>query len=108
MKTAAIIVLAVALAASAAVGLLGLWPNLRSSNTEKAARAERQEKVRIADAVGAYMTGWQVSHVTLDYLPHYDLVRIKSDQFDECVRVPKDFGDRIEARDIIGPVPCNL
>jgi hypothetical protein len=69
--------------------LLGLWPNLRTS-TAKAARAERQEKVRIADAVGEYMSGWEVSRVWLDYLPHYDLVEIKTDQFDECVRVPKD------------------
>jgi hypothetical protein len=65
-------------------GLLGVWP-------------ERQEKVRIADAVIEYMTGWDVSRVRLGYLPHRVLVEIKaySSGFEECILVGQDFGDRM-------------
>jgi hypothetical protein len=90
--------------ASVAAGVLGLWPDLRSTND---ATAERSEKVRVATAVGGYMSGWEVTHVRLNYLPHRALVRIKTSAFDECVLAAQDYGDHFDGGDL-DIVPCNL
>lgn len=111
MKIALIVVLAVALAASVAAGLLGLWPDLRSSGDST---ADRREKVRIAD-------GWTrrihkfgdednlyVSRVQLGYLPHRALVSLKyfSTGRTICLVTAEDFGDRVDNGDF-ERAPCD-
>jgi hypothetical protein len=105
MKKTWVLALILALAASVAAGLLGLWPDLRSSGEST---ADRREKVRIANAVSRHLNeGWYVSGVRLNYLPHRALVEDKaySTGRSECSVVAQDFGDRLDDRDW-GLAPC--
>jgi hypothetical protein len=94
------VALAIALAASVALGLLGGWPNLRGGEST----ADRREKVRIASALDAYVDRrGSVNHVTrveLGYLPGRATVETQNrGGHRECVVVVERFGDRIERKD---------
>jgi hypothetical protein len=105
MKTGLILVLVLALAGAIAAGLLDLWPDLRSKSDPT---AERSEKVRVLRAVQGYMTGWEITGVRLDFLPHQALVHMRTSAFDECVLAAQDYGDHFDAGDLGDIVPCNL
>lgn len=66
-KLALIVLLSLALAASVAAGLAGLWPNLRDRSNV----GDRRERVRIAEAFDRDIlnSGFHVSRVKLDYIP---------------------------------------
>jgi hypothetical protein len=70
------VVLAIALAASIALGLLGLWPDLRGEST-----SDRRERVQIAEAFDRDIinSGFHVSRVKLNYLPGKALVEVVKD-----------------------------
>jgi hypothetical protein len=95
-----------ALAASVAAGLLDLWPDLRGNDST----ADRREKVRIAGAVNDFLnSGWYVSRVRLNYLPHRALVQDKaySTGRSECLVVAQNFGDRLDDGDWV-KAPCDF
>jgi hypothetical protein len=99
-------VLTLALAASVAAGLLGLWPDLRGNDST----ADRREEVRIAGAVNGFInSGWYVSRVRLDYLPHRALVENKaySTGRSACSVVAQNFGDRLDRGDLVR-APCDF
>jgi hypothetical protein len=97
----ALIVLSLALVASVAAGLAGLWPNLRDRSNV----SDRRERVRIAEAFDGDIlnSGFHVSRVKLDYLPGKALVEVTADghtnNVGECAVVTENFGEHIERRD---------
>jgi hypothetical protein len=100
-------VLTLALAASVATGLLGLWPDLHGSGEST---ADRHEKVRIASAANDYIkTGWEISRVRLNYLPHRALIlaEYSSGGRPECAVVAQNFGDRLDHGDV-AKAPCDF
>ncbi|SRR6266511_908043 len=109
MKIALIVLLTVALAASIAAGLVGLWPDLRDrSNVD-----ERRERVRIASAVDRDIVqgDYHVSRVLLDYLPGKALVEVTESghtgNVGECAVVAEHFGDVIDHNDY-EPTACDF
>lgn len=91
--TVALVLLSLALVASIAAGLLGLWPDLRGDST-----SNRREEVRIAAAVNrAFGQRANVTRVRLDYLPGRALVEVQaSDSGDRfCYVISQEFGDRV-------------
>jgi hypothetical protein len=99
--------LAVALAVSIALGLLGLWPDLRGEST-----SDRREKVQIASALDAYISrvgsSNHVIRVRLGYLPGRAMVETQdSGGRRRCVVVVERFGDRIERKDY-QHAPCDF
>lgn len=74
MKIALIVLLSLALVASVAAGLDGLWPNLRDSSNV----SDRRERVEIAEAFDKDVinSGYHVSRVKLDYIPGKALVEV--------------------------------
>ena len=97
----ALIVLSVALVASVAAGLTGLWPNLRDRSSVN----DRRERVRIAEAFDSDIlnSGFHVSRVKLDYLPGKALIEVTQDghtnNVGECAVVNENFGHHIEHSD---------
>jgi hypothetical protein len=93
--------LTLALAASIATGLAGLWPNLR----DRSGANDRRERVRIASALDrdVVINNWHVTRVRLDYLPGKALVEIvppeHTNNVGECLIVAQKFGDRIDDGD---------
>jgi hypothetical protein len=107
MKKIWVPALMLALAASVAAGLLGLWPDVSSGEST----ADRHEKVRIAGAVDNFMDddNWYVSRVRLNYLPHRALVELKaySTGRSECTVAAQNFGDRFDREDWYR-APCDF
>jgi hypothetical protein len=101
MKTALIVGLILALAASIATGLAGLWPNLRDRSSVN----DRRERVRIAAAVDRDIVegNAHVSRVLLDCIRGKALVQVTPDghtsNVGECAVVAENFGDHIDPVD---------
>jgi hypothetical protein len=95
------VVLAIALAASVALGLLGLWPDLRGGSV-----SDRRERVQIAAGVDRDILNdnWHVSRIKLDNLPGKALVEAvptgHSNNVGECAVVTENFGRHVEKREI--------
>jgi hypothetical protein len=92
-------VLITALAASVALGLLGLWPDLRGNSV-----GDRRERARISSAFDAFLTesgsGTTVTRIRLHYLPSHALVELESTgNRHVCVLIAEDFGDVVGAND---------
>jgi hypothetical protein len=102
------VVLAVALAASVALGLLGLWPDLQGDSV-----SDRRERVQIAEAFDRDIlnSGFHVSRVKLDYLPGKALVEVVKDghtnNTGECAVITENFGHHIEGIDY-DRAPCDF
>jgi hypothetical protein len=104
MRNGLIVLLAIALAASVAAGLAGLWPNLRGRSSLR----DRRERARIAHAVdklvGAGDSKYHVSRVRLDYLPGRALVLLTewghTEAVGGCALVAENFGDRVDPIDV--------
>jgi hypothetical protein len=93
----AIAVLALALAASIALGLLGLWPDLRGNSL-----GDRRAKARISSAVDrALGQDDNVTRVRLDYLPGRAMVEVQAFNTGRrfCFLVIERFGDRVNRED---------
>ena len=92
-----IVLLAVALAASIAAGLTGLWPNLRDRGSTR----ERHERTLIASAFNEFLDDegrdqQHVIRVRLDYLPGQALVQATeyghTANVGYCVLVRQNYG----------------
>jgi hypothetical protein len=93
----AVVLLSIALAASVAVGLLGLWPNARGDSI-----GDRRETVRISAAVNrAFGQNANVTRIRLNYLPGRALVEVKGSNNGGryCFLVVERFGDRVDRKD---------
>jgi type II secretory pathway component PulK len=97
------VLLAVALAASVAAGLLGLWPDLRERGNPQANRREEARIVSALRSSRAVSPQAVVTRVRVDYLPGRDLVQFEGG---ECVLVAKDFGSSVDHNDLQVTV-CN-
>jgi hypothetical protein len=100
--------LAAALAASIALGLLGLWPNLRGGEST----SDRREKVAIASAMDDFLDRRHVEarvvRIQLGYLPGHAMVQVQDPGgHHECVVVAERFGHRIEPDDY-DHAPCDF
>jgi hypothetical protein len=101
VRNALIVCLSLALVASVAAGLAGLWPNLRHRSNVN----DRRERVRIAEAVDrdVVINNYHVSRVKLDYIPGKALVEVTqaghTNNVGECAVVTENFGDHIEKSD---------
>jgi hypothetical protein len=102
------VVFAAALVASIALGLLGLWPNLRGGEST----SDKREKILIASALDAYIIrGGGTDHVVrvkLGYLPGRAMVETQdSGGHHRCVVVAEQYGNRIERKDY-QHAPCDF
>jgi hypothetical protein len=103
IKVAVIVLLALALAASVAAGLTGLWPNLR----DRGSMGERRERTRIASAFDEYLHGRgkdsHVIRVRLDYVTGQALVQATeyghTANVGYCVLVAEHYGAVLDRGD---------
>lgn len=91
--------LIVALSVSVALGLLGLWPNLRNDST-----GDRRQRTELASTIQEYVGdrggSAVVTRIRLDYLPGLALVELKaSGSPSACATVSEDYGQVFDRSD---------
>jgi hypothetical protein len=108
IRKSLVIAALIAVAASVAAGVLGLWPDVVHGGDST---ADRHEKVRLAGAINHYIKddNWYVSRVRLNYLPHRALIQLKaySTGRSDCAVAAQNFGDRFDREDWVG-APCDF
>jgi hypothetical protein len=95
--------LSAALAASIALGLFGLWPDLRGGQSV----GDRRETIRLSSAFDDLLarkggSDWHVTRVRLDYVPRRAMLELQrySTGRRACAVVSEDFGDVLDGQDV--------